>query len=79
MSGIIHKFIFSKESFSYIFSKEIFSYISKNGTLHFLSPSPPSLKNLNKMDLLEDLRMPFLNFNFVLIHIIYGILVLIKN
>ena len=31
------------------------------------------------MDLLEDLRMPLLNFNFVMIHIIHKILVLIKN
>ena len=31
------------------------------------------------MDLLDDLRMSLLNFNFVMIHIIYNILVLIKN
>ena len=31
------------------------------------------------MDLLEDLRMSLLNFNFVMIHIIHKILVLIKN
>ena len=31
------------------------------------------------MDLLEDLRMLLLNFNFVMIHIIHKILVLIKN
>ena len=31
------------------------------------------------MDLLEDLRMSLLNFNFVMIHIIYKILVLIKD
>ena len=31
------------------------------------------------MDLLEDLRMSVLNFNFVMIHIIQKILVLIKN
>ena len=31
------------------------------------------------MDLLEDLRMSVLNFNFVMIHIIHKILVLIKN
>ena len=31
------------------------------------------------MDLLEDLRMPLLNFNFIMIHIIHNILVLIKN
>ena len=37
------------------------------------------LKNLYKMDLLENLRMSLLNFNFVMIHIIHKILVLIKN
>ena len=31
------------------------------------------------MDLLEDLRMSLLNFNFVTIHIIHKILVLFKN
>ena len=31
------------------------------------------------MDLLENLRMPLLNFNFAMIHIIHKILVLIKN
>ena len=31
------------------------------------------------MDLLEDLRMSLLNFNFDMIHIIHKILVLIKN
>ena len=31
------------------------------------------------MDLLEDLRMSLLNFNFVMIYIIYKFLVLIKN
>ena len=31
------------------------------------------------MDLLEDLRMPLLNFNFVMICIIQKILALIKN
>ena len=31
------------------------------------------------MDLLEDLRMSLLNFNFVMIYIIHKILVLIKN
>ena len=31
------------------------------------------------MDLLQDLRMPLLNFNFVMIDIIHEILVLIKN
>ena len=31
------------------------------------------------MDLLEDLRMSLLNFNFVMIHIIHKRLVLIKN
>ena len=33
---------------SYILSKESFPYISRNGTLHFLSPSPKSKKNKNK-------------------------------
>ena len=31
------------------------------------------------MDLLEDLRMPLLHFNFVMIYIIQKILLLIKN
>ena len=31
------------------------------------------------MDLLENLRMSLSNFNFVMIHIIHKILVLIKN
>ena len=31
------------------------------------------------MDLLEDLRMPLFNFNFVMIHIIHKILILIEN
>ena len=31
------------------------------------------------MDLLKDLRMSLLNFNFVMIHIIHKILVSIKN
>ena len=31
------------------------------------------------MDLLEDLKMQFLNFNFVMISIIHRILVLLKN
>ena len=31
------------------------------------------------MNLLEDLKMSLLNFNFVMIHTIYKILVLIKN
>ena len=31
------------------------------------------------MDLLEDLRMSFLNFNFVMIYIIHKILELLKN
>ena len=31
------------------------------------------------MDLLEDLRIPILNINFVMNHIIHKILVLIKN
>ena len=36
-------------------------------------------KKLYKMDLLENLRMSLLNSNFVMIHIIYKILVMIKN
>ena len=31
------------------------------------------------MVLLEDLKMPFLNFNFVMIYIIHEMLVLLKN
>ena len=31
------------------------------------------------MDLLEDLTMSLLNFNFVMIHVIHKILVLFKN
>ena len=31
------------------------------------------------MNLLEDLRISLLNFNFFMIHIIYKILVMIKN
>ena len=31
------------------------------------------------MDLLEDLQMPLLNFNFVMIYIIHKMLVLVKN
>ena len=31
------------------------------------------------MDLLEDLRMSLLNCNFIMIHIIHKILILIKN
>ena len=31
------------------------------------------------MDLLEDLRRPLLNFNFVIVYIIHKILVLLKN
>ena len=31
------------------------------------------------MDLLEDLRMPFLNFNFVMIYIIHKTSLLIEN
>ena len=34
---------------------------------------------LLKIDLLEDLRISLLNFNFVMIYIIHKILVLIKN
>ena len=36
-------------------------------------------KNIYKMDLLEDLRMSLLSFNFVMIHIIHKILVFIKS
>ena len=36
-------------------------------------------KKLDKTDLFENLRMPLLNFNFVMIYIIHKILVLIKN
>ena len=36
-------------------------------------------KILLKIDLLEDLRISLLNFNFVMIYIIHEILVLIKN
>ena len=36
-------------------------------------------KILLKIDLLEDLRISLLNFNFVMIYIIHKILVLIKN
>ena len=32
-----------------------------------------------KMDFLEDLKMSFLNFNFIKIYIIHKMLVLIKN
>ena len=35
-------------------------------------------KKFHKMDLLEDLRMSLLSFNFVMIHIIHKILVLLK-
>ena len=31
------------------------------------------------MDLLEDSKMPHLNFNFIMIHIIHKMLVLLKN
>ena len=31
------------------------------------------------MDLLEDLKMPLVNFNFVMIYIIHEMLVLLKN
>ena len=34
---------------------------------------------LYKAKLLEDLRMSIINFNFVMIHIIHKMLVLIKN
>ena len=34
---------------------------------------------LKKMDLLEDLKMLILNFNFLMIYIIYKMLVLLKN
>ena len=35
--------------------------------------------NYKKMDLLEDLKMSLLNFNFVMIYVTHKILVLIKN
>ena len=31
------------------------------------------------MDLLQDLKMSFLNFNFAIIHVIHKMLVLLKN
>ena len=31
------------------------------------------------MDLLQDLRMPLINFNFVMVYIIHEILVLLQN
>ena len=34
---------------------------------------------LKKIDLLEDLKMSLLNFNFVMIYIIHKMLVLLKN
>ena len=34
---------------------------------------------IKRMDLLEDLKMPPLNFNFAMIYIIHKMLVLIKN
>ena len=37
------------------------------------------MKNLYKMDLLEDLRKLLLNFNFAIIHKTHKILVLFKN
>ena len=36
-------------------------------------------KNYEKIDLLEDLRMSLLNFNFIMTYIIHKILVLCKN
>ena len=36
-------------------------------------------KKYEKIDLLEDLKMSLLNFNFVIIYIIYAMLVLFKN
>ena len=36
-------------------------------------------KIYKKIDLLEDLRMSLLNFNFVMVYIIHIILVLLKN
>ena len=37
-------------------------------------------KNIHrKIDLLEDLKIPLLNFNFVMIYIIHKMLVLLKN
>ena len=37
------------------------------------------MKKIQKMYLLEDLRLSLLNFNFVLIYIIDKILILLKN
>ena len=36
-------------------------------------------KNLKKMDLLDHLKMSILNFNFVMIYILYKMLVVFKN
>ena len=36
-------------------------------------------KNYKKMDLLEDLKMSLLNFNFVMIYIIHKMFVLLEN
>ena len=36
-------------------------------------------KNTKKIDLLKDLKIPLLNFNFAMIYIIHKMLVLIKN
>ena len=37
------------------------------------------IKKFIKMDLLKDLKMSLLNFNFVMIYIIHKMLILIKN
>ena len=37
------------------------------------------IKKFMKMDILEDLKMSLLNFNFVMIYLIHKMLVLLKN
>ena len=37
------------------------------------------IKKMSKMDLLEDLKMSLLNFNFAMVYMIHKILVLLKN
>ena len=37
------------------------------------------IKKFMKMDILEDLKMSLLNFNFVMIYLIHEMLVLLKN
>ena len=36
-------------------------------------------KNYKRMDLLEDLKISLLNFNFVMIYIVHKVLILIKS